>query len=154
MVGLDGSGRQSAGDNASRRFFTLTEANRSLVLVRRIATDVVGSYARLIELQETLEAAQQCGKYDLATEAQEQILTIVDRVRGYAAEIEQLGATLQDWMLGIVGFPCMAEGREVTLCWQASDAEVLYWHEVSSSCDQRRPIGTLPVEEVVGAGSH
>ena len=46
---------------AKRRLFTTQEANRSLVLVRRIVEDVIANHSALLELQETYEVAQAHG---------------------------------------------------------------------------------------------
>lgn len=147
MPHSDGQFGTTAGLRA-RRLFTLAEANRALVLVRRIIADIISDYVDLTDLQETLEAAEQAGVRHHIEDTKEQLLTTIDRVQSCARELDEIGVELKDWMLGVVGFDCRADGREVTLCWRADDVEVLFWHEVYEDYSARRPIATLPVEPV------
>jgi len=140
--GMDAIGSMRNG----RRYFTLDEANRALVLVRRVVADITSDYANLSDLQETMEAAQESGRYDLAESARDKIIDTVNRVHDCSRELDSVGAELLDWMLGIVGFPCIAGGREVMLCWIPDDREVLYWCEAGEDYVERRGIETLPLE--------
>lgn len=126
------------------RFFTLPEANRALVLVERIVADVLCEYLRLNDLQETIEAAQESGKYDTARAARDELVESVDRVHTHVDELEDVGADLKDWTLGVVDFPCIAGGREVALCWQAGEEGIRFWHDPDAGCAERKPLETLP----------
>lgn len=138
----------SCCEDNGRKFFTVTEANRSLVLVTRIAEDVVREHNYLLDLQETIDAAQ-VGDDDFSAEsARRKTLEIVDRLRACLDEIECIGAELQDWSLGRVDFPCMVNGREVRLCWQRGEKRVMHWHDVSIGCEDRQDIETLNACEV------
>ena len=48
--------------SAGEKIFTLAQANRALVLVRRIVEDIVSDYARVLEYQEVLELEQRYGR--------------------------------------------------------------------------------------------
>ena len=134
---------------SSRKLFTLEEANRSLVLVRRIVEDVVFEYGRLLDLQETIEAAQQQQDHPQAESARTRVTHTVDRLHVCMEELDCLGVRLQDWSLGVVDFSCVAGGREVRLCWQYGDERILHWHEVDAGCCGRQDIRTLDVCETV-----
>jgi len=135
-----------------RRFFTPSQANEALVLVRKIVADITDGYGRIGDLQEAMEAARQAGRYDRADQISRQTLDVMESLQGCAQELDDVGAELEDWVLGIVGFPCIAGAREVVLCWQEGDPEVAYWHEVNSGCSARKPVSTLPVEQAISAG--
>ena len=144
-----GSGKTRRG--GPLRFFTLAEANRSLVLVQRIVADILCEYLRLNDLQETIEAAQESGKYDRARAARDELVGSVDRVHAYVCELENVGADLKDWTLGVVDFPSLAGGREIALCWSAGEEGIQFWHDPDAGCAERKPMETLPGVPVIAA---
>ena len=141
-------GVAGATKTKTKKLFTVDQANRALILVRKIVFDILDDYAQLTDLQETTEAAQQSGEYDRAQRAQNQLIEAVERIQDYVEELDEVGVDLKDWTLGVVDFPSIADGREVALCWQAGESEVAHWHEVDQeSC--RQPLETLPVAYAV-----
>ena len=135
--------------NAPRtdRLFSLSEANRSLVLVGRIVADIVEEYGMLTDLHETAEAAQRADRHGYTEAARDRMVQAVERIQDFVSELDQVGVDLKDWTLGVVHFPAMAGGREVVLCWEAGEAEVGFWHEVDSSCADRKGVESLPSDE-------
>ena len=126
-----------------RHFFSVEDANRSLVLVRRIVADVVGHYDRLVEVHETVEALETAGRLGQVEDAREELVVTADRIRICLEELEDVGVELCDWEWGIVDFPALADGREVRLCWRADEARVTHWHELDSCHLGRYEITTL-----------
>lgn len=126
-----------------RRFFTVDQANRALVLIRRIVADILLEYEKLNDLQETIEAAQAVGRSEHAKSITEELVDAISIIHGYVEELDELGVELKDWTLGVVDFPCVANGREVVLCWQPDEQEVGFWHEVNAEPGVRRPLETL-----------
>ena len=63
-----------------KHFFTLEEANSSLVLVRRIVADVVGYYDRLLEVHETVEALEASGRFGQVEDAREELVLTADKI--------------------------------------------------------------------------
>ncbi len=126
-----------------RHFFTLEEANSSLVLVRRIVADVVGHYDRLVEIHETVEALETAGRLGQVEDARDELVDSADKIRICLEELEDVGVELCDWELGIVDFPAMADGREVRLCWRSDEPRVTHWHELDSCHLGRYEVATL-----------
>jgi len=133
----------------ARRHFTVHQANRSLVLVRRIVEDITGGYAHLLELQEAIEAARDQGTR--LTGAEADLIETAEKLHGCIQELDDLGAELKDWTAGVVDFPSLAGGREVRLCWRQGEDHVEFWHEVSAAFKTRRSLHTLPVEDPAAA---
>jgi len=148
MAGHSSASSALASPRQRRRIFTPRQADKALVLVRKIVADITRDYARLGDLQESLDLAQQTGMYDQAERGRDRIVHAVQRIQACAKELDDLGVDLEDWTLGVVDFPCMAGGREVSLCWRPEDPAVGYWHEVDQDCAGRRPLSTLPVSYV------
>jgi len=123
-----------------RKMFTPGEATRSLTLVRGIVADVMAEHSNLLEQQEVIEAAHSGADTGQARVARDSMFQSVRRLRNCMGEIDLIGAELLDWSLGVVEFPCLANGREVRLCWQPGQQTVGHWHEVGEDCGRRRRI--------------
>ncbi len=131
-----------------RRFFTVTEANRAVVLVRRIVEDMLLEYARMSDLHETFEAATGSGRCELARYTRWNLLQAVEHMGGFAEELEEIGVDLRDWTVGVVDFPSIAVGREIARCGKAGEGEVGAWHEGGGECTKRQTLDSLPVPRI------
>ena len=127
-----------------KRVFSLPEANRSLVLVRRIVTDVIFEYSRMIELQEQLEMTEEAGTVEQSDLARMDLIRSAGRLRSCLDELDDVGVELKDWALGVVDFPSFAAGRKICLCWQYGQERIEYWHEVDTGFAARLPVASLP----------
>jgi hypothetical protein len=141
MLKVDRQAKLQRG--AARRYFTLAEANRSLVLVRRVVADVVEHYARMYDLQEAIETAQGRGAYDRTEAAQRELVEAAKRLHSYAAELDRVGVDLKDWAAGIVDFPCLLDGREVCLSWRHGQTRIEQWHETGQDNSARHVTGEM-----------
>ncbi len=130
-------------DPVSRKRFTVADANRSLVLLRRILGDLVSEYARLTELQEMIETIESGGTCGQLTLAREQLTVSADMIRRYVQELDDIGVVLRDWKMGIIDFPTLIEGRDAYLCWQLEEPVVEYWHEQQCCLGDRKPVEGL-----------
>jgi hypothetical protein len=130
-----------------RRCFTPAEADRALVLVRRIAADIVRQYAYLGDLQEALEAAPAARGEAIRLG----LLETIERLQSCLEELDDLGVELADWSRGIVNFPSRVDGRRVLLSWEPGQDRIRYWHEVEDGLAGRQPIETLPAAQPLAA---
>lgn len=137
------TGRILAVEPAQRRTFSLRQANRSLVLVRRIAADIAAEYARLLEHQEMLELAQRRAAPQELERIQGVMAGCVARLRGYIDELDAVGARLADVTTGGVDFPAVVAGRSICFCWQCGEPRVSHWHDRDDESHMRRPIAEL-----------
>jgi hypothetical protein len=127
---------------AGKKLFTPAEANRSLVLVRRIVADVVSNYRRLRELHEKYQTLDQQGDLFEAEETRKAYVAITDHLAELREELESVGCELKDFELGLADFPSIREGREVYLCWKLGEEQVTHWHELNAGYASRKPIET------------
>jgi hypothetical protein len=119
------------GDQTSR-YFTLEQANRALVLVRRIVVQLQEQYARMLELSRRTEGTEQ--------EYQQTLDPIVGRFNGLMEELREIGCELKDPRQGLVDFAAQREGRKIWLCWKPGEDRVSHWHEWDEGFSGRRPI--------------
>ncbi len=124
-----------------KRYFAVSEANKALVLVKRIVADVVFDYALMMELQEMIDVAHE-GRLAAATH-QDELQKVVQQIRLCLEELDDIGVELTDWSLGIVDFPSRFDGKEIRLCWHFCEDKVSHWHEINESFCARQPIETL-----------
>ena len=143
MSGIGTSARILHAAAGTRRLFTPERAGRAIVLVKRIVEDMVRSHHRAQDLQESLEAAQSAGRWLLAAGAAEELLRVAATFRQCLRELDEVGAEVKDWRLGVVDFPARDHGREIRLCWRWGERGVAWWHEADEGCAERRPLATL-----------
>ncbi|QOJ14996.1 MAG: DUF2203 domain-containing protein [Planctomycetia bacterium] len=124
-----------------RRAFTVEEANRALVLVRRIVQDVVRVYAELMDLRARREElASTAGAGDQLERMRAAIDVRIDHVNRLQDELTEIGCAPKDFETGLVDFPAVHDGRAVMLCWRLGEECVTHWHEVDAGFSGRRPI--------------
>ena len=114
------------------KYFTPTEANKMLPLVRRIVTDILKNGKDIRDLSVHVEKPEE----DV------QINHLMDQLDELFDELESLGCSYRDWNFseGLVDFPAMIAGKEVLLCWRSDEAEVAYFHDLESGYAGRRAI--------------
>lgn len=124
-----------------RRFFTLESANRALVLVRKVVTDVVEQYRNLAQLRaEREELVLATNANERLEQVQDRIESAVTRLNALHDELIEIGCELKDWSVGLVDFPSMHDGRQIWLCWKLGENEVLFWHEWNAGYAGRREV--------------
>lgn len=126
-----------------KKLFTLTEANRSLVLVRRIVSDIVTNYTQLRTLHQNYQLLDEQGDMVAAEEARLRYVAVTDHLAELREELEDIGCELKDFEVGLVDFPALRDGREIFLCWKLGEEQIEYWHTVTSGYNGRRPIESL-----------
>src|SRR5262245_29612964 len=149
----------SPSPETRRKFFTVSEANKALPLVRAIVGDIVHEYRAVVDLKGRLSAldrvrdrkrgathkperdpyAEELAQSEAEVESGEA------RLRELVAELEALGVELKG-PDGLCDFPARFAGHEVCLCWKLGEPEVLFWHEVHAGFDGRRSIAELADE--------
>ena len=142
----------SAEQGDFKKLFTVDEANATLPLVRAICTDlaklsrdVVERRERLANLRNVRQAQGRSDKrQDLYAEEVSQIEDELEsdsrRLHEYVKELESLGVEPKNGVEGLVDFPSLIDGRVVFLCWQLSEPEILFWHEIEGGFAGRQPL--------------
>jgi hypothetical protein len=136
---------------SSRTYFTPDQANKALVLVRRIVSDIVTGYQKLIDLQEILDSAQRHETRDHCESVRKDLIGMVEKLQSCLDELDDLGVDLRDWASGVVSFPSRFDGREICLNWQHGESAVAYWHEIDEEFGSRRPLPSLLMEQVAAS---
>ena len=146
-------------NTASRkRLFTVEEANQRLPLVRAIVADIAKLYEDVQERRERLNHVRQSSSgvqsptlySEEVRHIEEELEKDIERLEGFANELEDLGVELKDPVMGLVDFRTIFEGREVYLCWRLGEEEIAHWHELDAGFPGRQ---SLLEDSVFGDGS-
>jgi len=119
---------------------SVEQANRTLPLVRRIATDVVRVNEEAIKLQDAMEltsdaVAQRQLQKDLEYKAV--------RMAELIGELTDVGAELKDPSIGLIDFIGRHRGRDVYLCWKLGEESIGHWHDLQAGVAGRKPVSQL-----------
>ncbi len=109
--------------------FTPERANRALVLVRKITSDIVMRYSALQVLRHQRdELLQHPGSQEPLEDVRTRIGQCVADLNRLHQELTDVGCVLRDWETGLVDFPAMRGTTRVWLCWRLDEPEVAHWH--------------------------
>jgi len=136
----------------SKKFFSVSEANATLPLVRSIVKDITELAVSLRDRHERLERLGG-GKHGVLGDAyQEELQTLQqdlgraeEQMQEFVRELATLGIELKDPFIGLIDFPAWMNGHEVYLCWRLGEPEVAHWHELDAGFAGRNK---LSAEEV------
>jgi hypothetical protein len=135
-----------------KRYFTISEANATLPLVRAIIEDIIALFPRLRDRYQRLMRVLPEGGTDAAHleelyYVKEELLRDQERMQDYERELRELGVELKDYEVGLVDFPCRMDDREVYLCWKMGESEVAHWHELDAGFQGRQSLLTEAGQE-------
>lgn len=134
----------------SHKFFTLSEANRTLPLVKRIVQDVASLYPGwkdLVSRYELIaaEARPDWGESPEQLSLKSQVDDVARKINACLVELEQIGCEFKGFEEGLVDFHGKLEDREILWCWKMGEDRITHWHELDAGFAGRQPI-----PEVVG----
>jgi hypothetical protein len=120
------------------KYFTPSEAKRTLPLVRKIVKDILDT-SREMRL-----IADEIGHN---VENDPRIQKLADDIEEFMQELEEIGCYFKDWnfSIGLIDFPAIIDGKEVFLCWRSDEDDIMYYHEVDTGFAGRK---IIPPEEL------
>jgi len=135
---------------ASKKFFSVEQANKTLPLVEKIVGDIVRQLQVVHDLDARLAGVlRREGKRrgddpysEEVSHTKAELEAEAERLHAYQEELEHLGVELKG-ADGLCDFPAQKDGREVCLCWKLGEPAVGFWHEVKAGFAGRQPIATL-----------
>jgi len=139
------------------RFFDLDEANETLRELQPILVALRDQRAELIRLRDRVlattpgdESATTGSGSGAGAEAAENLRLlrmrmqgVIDQMQAGVVRIDELGVTLRDIESGLIDFPALVTGRQVWLCWRLGEADIAWWHELSTGFEGRQPLTEL-----------
>ena len=117
------------------KYFTPTEANKTLPLVRKIVKDILDYSQELKTINDTIGDNLNV-KGDIVAN------NLISSIKGFMLELEEIGCYYKHWnfSVGLVDFPSIIDNEEVFLCWKSDEDSVQYYHGINKGFGGRKPI--------------
>lgn len=125
------------------RYFTLSEANQALTIIRPIMDEVQAIRQKTLINHPEAWTAIEKSVGNGGSRALSAIVQDFERLDALVHHILDTGVLIKDINIGLLDFPALKDGREVYLCWQHGEADIAYWHEVDAGYSGRQPIDTF-----------
>ena len=129
---------------AQVRLFTVAEARALVPRLLPIVQELRDARREVIALRSRLEqltpAMRQNGHAAQASELEQSLVAVVQRLTRHLEALTELGVLVKDMEHGLVDFPALRAGRVILLCWRMDEPTVAFWHEVDSGFGGRHPL--------------
>ncbi len=132
----------------SERTFTLDEAHELLPVLESLLRQAIEGKKQIEEIdQELKEVAHRVfltggmllPLVRLARRKAEREKT-AQQVKDAVSEINATGVQVKDLDIGLLDFPCAADGHTVLLCWKLGEKKITHWHGLEEGFAGRKPI--------------
>ena len=125
------------------RYFTLSEANETLNMIRPLVDEIQAIRQKVLSSQPEVWSALEKSVGNGGNRALSLLIQDFEQLDALVHSILELGVLIKDINTGLLDFPALREGREVYLCWQLGEGEIAFWHEVESGYAGRQPIDSF-----------
>jgi len=122
------------------RYFTLQEANETLVIIRPLMDEVQAIRQKILANQPEAWPAIEKSAGNGGNRALSNMVQDFEKFDALVHLIQDTGVLIKDINIGLLDFPAMRDGREVYLCWQYGEEEIAFWHEVEVGFAGRQSI--------------
>ncbi|MDE2028331.1 MAG: DUF2203 domain-containing protein [Candidatus Omnitrophica bacterium] len=115
------------------RFFTPSQANQTLPLVKGIVEDIIAKAG---------QARRLMTQGEITPEHEDRLKALDQDIKGLMKRLEEIGCYYKDWNfeIGLVDFPAIIHGQEALLCWRSDEPEVAWFHGLQDGYAGRHPI--------------
>ncbi len=121
-------------------YFTLHEANATLVIIRPLMDEVQAIRQKILANQPEAWPAMEKSAGNGGNRALSNMVQDFEKLDALVHLIQDAGVLIKDINIGLLDFPALRDGREVYLCWQYGEGEIAFWHEVEAGYAGRQPI--------------
>lgn len=125
------------------RFFTLSEANETLKIIRPLMDEVQAIRRKILADQPEAWPAIEKSAGNGGNKALSRLVQDFGRLDALIHQIQDTGTQVRDINIGLLDFSAMREGREVFLCWKHGEGAIAFWHDVDAGFAGRQPIETF-----------
>ena len=124
------------------KFFSLTQANKALVLIGPIVSDIQKKWAEVKKLKEECDAIilNHLGSESLLSKKEEKLDELLEEIENHIIELQDIGAEFKGFDEGLVDFPAKVDTRMIYLCWKMGEKNVSCWHEIFEGYSSRKEI--------------
>ena len=125
------------------RYFSLSDANEALKVIRPIMDDVQAVRQKILANQPEAWPAIEQSAGNGGNKVLSRMVADFEKIDALIHQILDTGVQIKDINSGLLDFSAMRNGREVYLCWQYGEGDIAFWHEIDAGYAGRQPIETF-----------
>ena len=122
------------------RYFTLPEANETLVSIRLWMDEVQTIRREILVHQPEIWSVMEKSAGNGGNPTLSRMVKTFDRLDALIHNIQDAGVIIKDINTGLLDFPAIKDEREVYLCWKHGEGNIAYWHEIEDGFAGRQSI--------------
>ncbi|HKI52936.1 MAG TPA: DUF2203 domain-containing protein [Anaerolineales bacterium] len=122
------------------KFFTVQEANETLMVIRPLLDDVMEIRKKILANQPEAWPAIEKSAGNGGNKALSRMVDDFEKLDALIHQILDTGVQIKDINSGLLDFSAVRGGHEVYLCWQYGEADIAFWHEIDAGFAGRQPI--------------
>jgi len=127
-----------------KKFFTVREANETVRKITPVMAKIQEYLLLIGREMEGIASRTGCSPSELSPaeilKLSPQLKRLFEKLDRAVSEVESHGCYFKGFDLGLVDFPALIQGKEVFLCWQYGEEEVMFWHSTDEGFLGRRPL--------------
>ena len=133
---------------AKQKTFTLEEAHTLLPVLRSLLKRAIDGKSVIEEVEKELQDLRHrillSGGLLVDIPAVARRRAECDKafhsIKDTLAEIDAIGVQVKDLDIGLLDFPCAADGEIVLLCWKYGEEKIEFWHGTEEGFKGRKPL--------------
>ncbi len=122
------------------RYFTLSEANAALQIIRPLIKEILRIRDEILAHQPEVWPAVERSAGNGGNATLSKIAVDFEKLDGLVHEVLDTGVQVKDINTGLLDFPAWRVDHEVYLCWKYGEEQIGFWHEIDAGFAGRRPI--------------
>jgi len=143
MVTYDRFGNRNWYTRAMPQYFSLSEANEALKVIRPLMDEIQEIRQKILAKQPEAWPAIEKSAGNGGNKALSALVQDFERLDALIHQILDTGVQVKDINLGLLDFSAIKDGHEVYLCWKYGEEDIAFWHEVDAGFAGRQPIETF-----------
>lgn len=125
------------------RYFTLPEANNTLISVRAWMDEIQSIRQEILKRQPEIWSVMEKSAGNGGNPTLSRMVKTFDRLDALIHSIQDLGILIKDINIGLIDFPAIKDNHEVYLCWKYGEENIQFWHEVADGFAGRQSIDSF-----------
>ena len=125
--------------NRFDKHYTRDEARALLPQLREQLAELNRLREEMQRYEKRLSGLSEQG-HDIGGETVNNWIRTLAQMQEILADFQRRRIQVKDLSRGLVDFPAIIEGREVFLCWEASEDDIEFWHDLETGFSGREKL--------------